>query len=476
MEQQYNDEIDLLDLIFRICKRWRLMIVMAIICAVMTCGYQVYSNKKASDALTDKLNIKKTSAELQEDLTKKEKEKVAEAVKIYRSVTAEQEYLDNSVYLNIDYYHTNMKVLQYVLEGVKEGSSDISIDSALLNTYSTYISNISELDGIELGPVDLNQLVGAYISNEGVSNSKIDTKASREVLVVIIKGDSQEMTEEITSALAARLEAYSEELSGKYGTHSLTLMDEQSTVGYDSAIEADRSSSMSKINDGKSKLEGMLSAFSQEQKSAYDALSLENELELEDVQEIKLSDDVVKMAVIGIMLGILLVCCYIAGGYIMGGKLRTADNMVSRYHTFLQGDYSLVKVESEGKKVKGIDKLLANIQNPSKLTKDQITQQAITNLQLSMKKVNASNVCMLSTTVLEDSDKELIQNLIGNIGSSKATLYDDCAHDTAGVKAAAQAKYAVLVEKIDVTRMGDVDRLYGILKEYEIQVIGVVVL
>ncbi len=477
MEQNYDEEIDLLDLLYRICKKWRLMLLWALICGVVVCGYQVYSNQKAKDALEDKLNIKVSSEKLQEELTQIEKKKVDEAVKLYQSLVADQEYLENSVYLNLDYYNEHGKVLQYVLNGVTNKDKDAGIESALLNTYVTYVNNLSELEGISLPAADLNSLISAYISNAGVSNSKVDTIANKEVLVINIKGDSADMTQEIAAALTQALNVYGDTLANTYGTHTLSLVDEQSTVGYDSTIESDRNNSKIKIEETKAKLETMVGEFSPEQKNVYDAILLENQLELDDAEPVELTDGIVKMAVIGVLLGIILVCCYEALFYILGGKLRTSDSITKRYNLFLQGEYSFIP--EEGRKLRGVDKLLANLKNPSKLTREQITDQVVTNMQLSLGKVGGSTFCLLSTAALEDADKELIQGITGRIGSKQGAavkLYDDCAHGAEGIKEAAAVKNVVLVEKVDTTRIGDVDRLYRTLSEYDIKVLGVIVI
>lgn len=115
----YNDEkeISLIDLCLYILKKWKLMVLVAAVLAVLAAGFTYMKSRSAYEAAMNTLN---TPAEepVEIDMTAEEKEAFQlklDAIEEYDNIIADYDYyLDNSIYaqLNANKYYTG--TLQYI--------------------------------------------------------------------------------------------------------------------------------------------------------------------------------------------------------------------------------------------------------------------------------------------------------------------------------------------------------------------------
>lgn len=118
------------DLLKEIVRRIGLVIILGIIVAVLCCGYKYVKDSKAAKAA----NSEDTTTTVK--LTDEEQTDVNNVISVQDNMKEQQEYLDNSVLMQINAYDESRVTLQYrIITGDKQVSKD------LLSAYDNYVTN-----------------------------------------------------------------------------------------------------------------------------------------------------------------------------------------------------------------------------------------------------------------------------------------------------------------------------------------------
>ena len=123
MEEKYSwkrtdeIEIDLADLLKRLCGQWKQIAACAAVFAVILGGYGILKDKNSME-----MNEQETAALAQAEgieLTEAEEQAVADAVLLEKEIRGLETYLEHSVLMNLDPYHKKKAVMVYCISHVK---------------------------------------------------------------------------------------------------------------------------------------------------------------------------------------------------------------------------------------------------------------------------------------------------------------------------------------------------------------------
>ena len=107
--REYEQEIDLKDLMFAVLRKWRPIVLLAIVFALLLGGFKIF---KGLNQLKDEEYVKQNQEEYKASLdqynaTKKRLEK--ELANIEENIESQQKYKDESILLNINPYDEYME-------------------------------------------------------------------------------------------------------------------------------------------------------------------------------------------------------------------------------------------------------------------------------------------------------------------------------------------------------------------------------
>lgn len=125
MDKQYpwkraeEIEIDLADIMRKLCGRWKRIALCALACALLFGGYGWIRGKADLKAAQSAAAGELLSKEDGDALTETEKQAVADAVQLEHELGGLEMYLDNSVLMQIDAYHKNRTVMLYGIHHAK---------------------------------------------------------------------------------------------------------------------------------------------------------------------------------------------------------------------------------------------------------------------------------------------------------------------------------------------------------------------
>ena len=143
MESQYSwkrtedTEIDLTDLLYRFCVQWKRIAVCALAFALVFGGAGWLKSRGA-------ISESEFITEEETTLTESEEQAVEDAVRLNREISGLEEYLDNSVLMQLDSYHRVRYVMLYSIKC--EEKMELP---GIVESYLNFVSNGGAADALK---------------------------------------------------------------------------------------------------------------------------------------------------------------------------------------------------------------------------------------------------------------------------------------------------------------------------------------
>ncbi|MCD8209109.1 MAG: Wzz/FepE/Etk N-terminal domain-containing protein [Bacteroidales bacterium] len=228
--------ISLSDLFEEILRKIWLIIILAVIFAVICAGYKYMSDRSKAQATTKSESYEKAES----SLTDEEKSEVNSVLMLYDEVAAQQEYMDQSILMNIDPYHEDRVVMQYALQ------ADTGIMTNALQAVDNYVTGGSLVTDLEESyPEEDSAYLSELISYDQGENTEEQTEAEEETEVVgttaifwvqIIHSD-QAAAEQLADEVANCIDSFARDLTSYFGACEINFLSQSVTQVYDSSLK-----------------------------------------------------------------------------------------------------------------------------------------------------------------------------------------------------------------------------------------------
>ncbi|MCC8067839.1 MAG: hypothetical protein LIO56_05620 [Lachnospiraceae bacterium] len=353
--------ISLADLIEEIWRKIWLIIILAVVFAVLCAGYKYLSDRSKAEAAA-----KATSqAAGDTSLTEEEMSEVNSVWRLYDQVSAAEQYMTDSIRMNIDPYHEDRVTMQYAIKMEDGGPSD------LLEVFETYVEegglgndlqeSYPDVDAIYL--TELVSVVGedilpdtSGISSEAESEEIVQTNSIFSVQV--INGDEDEAAQ-LADAVEQCMNSYAKNLGNQLGAFSLTLVDRSAAQVYDSTLKSEQTSVLTDQITLQNRITTQTENFSDEQTAVLDNLLAsgtdsedsnsaaevpdDSSAQTEAAAKVHISGRYILLGVvIGIVLGIIIIILY----YLARGTLNIAQEMPGEFGISVFGQIHEKKVRN----------------------------------------------------------------------------------------------------------------------------------
>ncbi len=442
INKNYETEIDLRDLFFHLCYRWRSILIAALIGAIALATFQYLSIQRIHAEGKQTKEEKQFEIDLQDyqDSVKNTKSNIRTYNKLIKE---KNDYLDESIYMSLDSQNEwvankryFIKMAQSVMDALPDSLQEDPADY-VASVYMATLKSGLDVDEMEqlLGTGKkeyIDELVGVWADN-----------AANTITIQVI-GPNEETVNKQMDYFSNRMVEVSQPQAQTVAEHTLHLVNEDC---------------LSRTDTGLSEMQDQINKqILNWQTALKEQREMLNELE-EDGEPTAPGKHLVRFAVIGFLLGALLLAGIQLAKYTFAAKLHSGDELMERYGLPVFGEYTKSRARHPGK---GLDKLFERWEFNHAITDAEAT---------------TDSVCALLGERF--AGKKLL--LTGTVPAERLNAYIDCLHKkldgtceivTAGglpmnADAIVDVKdfdAVILVEEKHISRNGDILRAVEMLQ------------
>lgn len=466
-------EIDLTDLLRKLCGQWKRMLVSMLVCGMVFAGFWIWKEgagmKEAVPALED-----------MEELSKEEMQGVRNAAGLAGEIRLMEEYLDESILMQTDPYHKNRIVLLYSIEQAKRQNLQKIIES-----YLNYLINGGAVEDqkesgsmkVNLDSWQISELISAYQKTYSspfqiVTDDKSDSSFLAEaVFYVEITGKDDKMAEQLADDIKAVLKQYSMLVKDAAGSHSLTLVSGEKNVVADTSLRSWQHEQKTVLASYRENLKNMVSAFSKGQMSASQKEPVLKDVMGEEMDEEsaeagrKLYSAAARYLLFGMAAGVFAYCGIFSCWYLWKDTVKSVEEMKRMYFLPFYGSLSITTSNAEHLPAAGKDALCKEAAG------------VLNRIRFVCKKRGIERIVIVSDFDLDGREKECLDELAAKLQDYGigAVIADNINRDTVFWDSAADAGSLLMVCRIGTTTHRMIDDAMGFYTENGMDVMGTVV-
>lgn len=468
-------EIDLMDLLHRFLGQWKQILVCALVFAVAGAGFG-YVKNRSSTGVSEAVTAEET------ELTETELQNVKDAAALEAEIRGLEEYMGNSILMQIDPYHKHKVILLYSIDHAKRNTVQ-----KITETYMSFLVNGGLADackesGISKRNIDKNylaELVTAYQKAYSypyqilADNSMEDSLQAESLFYVEITGSDETMARKLAETAQSALEKYQREVRDTAGNHRLELLDSEKNVISDSSLQEYQREKRTLLKTNRDSLQASVDAFSKEQMAVYqEAANIDREQEgQEKLPEEAIADSSgtgLKYIAAGFFGGVFFCCVVSACWYLLSDNIKSAEEIKKIYAFPFYGEISV-------KKQKTVRKASGKSQEPAE-GQEYLSQKAqmLNRLRLACRKQGITKIYAASDFTLDSRERDCLEEIamqLKNWGIEMVPA-ENAARNTAVWDDLAGAGNVLLVCRIGTSTHQAVDEAMRFYLENDIAVAG----
>lgn len=454
MDNTYEHEIDLKDLIFYILKRWRYIFFIAIVLAVLMGGFKLC---KGILKYQDKLYMAELQKNYETDLKnyRVTNEGYKRNIKtLTQNIDYEELYEKNSVLFQLNPYSKWVAKTQLFVKMDEENDLITLVDptDSLVKAYCSILNSegsleeVSKENAIEIKYLrELINIQGDYDGNMiTISVAYKDGEGAQKILDGILKSIS-------TSRL---------NLETSFGAHSIIFLNSEKGMMADQELAERQNKRIESLSEMHKSLEEI-------------QLALDNQKEPQiptDMSSKGVFKSAFKYGVIGGVFGVFFAAFFLCVIYATNSKLRSGDEFISRFGIKVFGTFTK---EERKRKFSGIDKWLNKIEGKQAFSREDVLKRIIASISLFTEK---NQVILLTGTVEIDLLKNIESELKDNFNKLTFEVGADMNRNPETLTKLPAIDSVVLVEKCGVSKYKDIQSQVETIYSLNKSIIGCIIL
>lgn len=462
-------EIDLADLLRRLCRQWKQAAACALVFAL---ALGVYGWQKDPDTLdTSGSDVTETAP-----LTEAEEQAVADAVRLKNEIRGLEAYLSQSVLMQIDPYHKTKYIMLFSI-----GHADSQELPKITESYLNFILNGGAADALaesesswKMEKNCMAELISAYQKTysspyPAAANGMADDSFRPESLFYIeITGKDTQTAKKMALDMQDVLEKHSAEIEQAAGSHRLKLVSSAESITADSGLQSQQHDKKALLSSNKTSLKSMTDAFSAGQMAAYQEAAgvedAESGKEAAAPEEMTAGQNTVsemKYILLGLAGGIFAYCCIFVCWYIFRDTVKSTEEM-RRMYTFPVYGGILLKGSTGEKQPDAFG-----------CTKEQVFGR----VRLACQKQGISKLCAASDFPLDVPERECLESMAGQLKEYGIDLAvaESVSADIAAWDGLSETGNVLMVCRIGTTTRRMIDHAMQFYLENGIAVMGAAV-
>lgn len=456
----YEQEIDLKDLMFSVLRRWRPIIIIAVVFALLLGGFKTFKGiQQLSDEEFVKENQEIYAFSLEQHATTK-KRLEREVKNIQDNIQSQQQYKENSILMNINPYD------EYVATATLYISTDYQImpgmvyqnpnsAAGILKAYMSIAQN-GEMYNYVLGKMN-NKLSLRYLKEL----VKLEPDYGNNMLTISVVGDTEKRSSEVMGFIMDSINSSHDIVVQSIGEHQVNIVDDSEYVAVD--MELDQ-----KQKDFSNTVEQLDISLQTKTKELADLEEPSNAL-LSKTSVLKSS---VKYAFLGGVLGAFMAVFFICVAFLMSDKLVNEKEIRRRYGIMVLGVF---KKNGKKKPFAFVDRWLDKMEGISeKEMEDGQTLDVIAANALNY--AEGANRILLVGTIDKASMDTLQNGLSDRFPTLSLAVGGNPCKDAQAIKEAASCDAVIVVEKRNASLFSSIEQELSLIKSLNKKILGCVVL
>jgi len=466
-------EINLIDLLFEILMKWRMIIVFMLIGGILLGGYSYMQSSKTVKVQQAQVDLtdEEALALLEEKLTDEEKAKVNMALE-YANYEA---YYNASVIMQIDANSVPTSVLLFDIQ------TEETIKGELVSVYEQMFKT-GMLEWLVQNGMDVTE---ATKINELIMIKQFEqvmTEPKGLIYVSVVNVD-ESSCKELANIVKSYVNAQQKEIAKVYGEHEVTLVSESYATLTNTDILDKQRSALVAITDSNAKIAAMEKEFTEEQKQYLELLQKDVIVNAEEVADTEAQPETeasvptpgvsIKFVAVGMAAFAFLYVFFIFVTYILNNKLRANDDLTVLYDVPQLG---AVTTKETNKKFLGfVDKWILSLRNRNKrtFTVEESKEIAAVAVKVAAKKSDSNEVYLIGCNLKKQANDLCtgIQDILKE-DNIKIEILDNVLYNAEEMDKLTNVQCAVLVETVGFTMYDEVTKELELLKRNNINVLG----
>lgn len=490
-ENRYNNyedemEIDLIDMMFYLLKKWRGLLLAVLIGVIVGAGLYVVKNRQQQAEQAQKAS-ELVQADEDEEFDEsdykisKDSRAAMEIAYQYRQLyNKQQEYNSKSIIMQLDpnaVYTGELKY--YISAGNNTGFIGVLYQNVISD--EDILEELKDASGLDCDTQYIKELIDSVIADESGTSININSGDGMDSVNAVVKNSfvtykvistSQDSCEQMLQVIREKVDQLNAEAIEQYGSYSVVEVGDHVGLVTDNTYLTKQKTNVDQLNTYSTAVKNAEKDFSDEEKTYYNKKYLAKEyaekadteegkdLLLEEVEAAPVSK--VKWLVIGVILLVMFWGAYYVVKYILDKKVKTVSELQSTYRLQVIG-----RVAAGERTSKGLDKFIDKIYEGIKEQPDTLDYvvQAV-NAMEGGKAVLCGNAEVLEV-------KNVMDQLTSECGGLEKGEF--CSRSAASLEKAKAAGKEILVVCIGKTRRGEIEREMESCRLQKIRVAGVVV-
>lgn len=307
-------EISIKELGYSILIKWKQIILISICCVFALIVYQM--SGKTDDNTVQKMD--------ESSFTDEEMKQLQECYSSYLNYIDAENYKDNNVIMNIDPYHVNTSVREYMV--VCDNAEDLQ---TIVDSYIYYVS--SGAVGTDIGKKDLDvaSLVKAAVVDSKELNGSKEGVCKAAFTVEAIHKSEKDATD-LADEVEKQITDYSKELNNKIGKHTITCVMTDTIIKSHNTLISWQSQIRSAVSNEKNNYENKKNSLTALQLEYFNTHYLGNEstIALTEQTGSKLSYKVILLDIVASVVAAILICTIY---YILKGRINYTYGLQNSY-------------------------------------------------------------------------------------------------------------------------------------------------
>ena len=460
----YGQDISLRDLCFHILYRWRSLLIAALIVAVVMGGNQYLTLERVHGE--GKLTKEERDFELEYRVYWDSLNTAKKSIETYEKQLAQiAEYEANSVWLQLDpnevWVAKNTYYVQAESALTSQTGEKVDLSFSVMQMYATLL-----LDNLD--PEQTQKLLGTSEKRYVQELVQVEVSEKTHLLTLEILGSSQDQVAQAMAYFDSRLTTECREKAEAVNPHTLTSISEEvySKQDDDTTEKKDTDKKERHLNVQKQELNDREREYQGEiQKNQELIDSLETQGEPREP-----GTHILRFAVIGFLLGFLVLAFLYALMYLTGGRIHSPADVSERFGVPLFGNLYHSRARHPGK---GIDGWLEKLETKHIQRDDAKVWENVAALA---KEQTGDAELLLTGTVPEETLAKVKEKLAPLMPGTEIRAEGSFNDNAEAITASGNGRKVLLVEEKYVSRLRDLERTVDVLLINESAVEGCIVL
>lgn len=349
--QSYKQQeivIDIKDILWKLLSQWKAILLVSIVTALIVCGtgylkdMRTYKAQQMADAEARKqssLPAEERISDLLEALPEEDREAVQVLVREREWLSDQQEYLKESIYMNLDAADQIMVVQPFEIK-----VEDYAVEPLLSKSYEMYVLDEDFAKALvdSVSPENDYKYVSELLSYSVTEKSNTNLDNGRIVFSVSVKIPYEADPDSVAEAVKKNIEKYSQDLKSKY-SHEINDLEYSVSRNYGYDMSNRQNTVLYWVNNMDNTIKNAEQSLSEQQKMTFEAImkikdsaesvdsgedlsdnTIENDSMGDNENKVKAPAFNVKKAIEGFVLGLLLYVGIYIVLIIMKGTVNSA--------------------------------------------------------------------------------------------------------------------------------------------------------